>query len=119
MSTSRCGLASAKLTTSAAGTGQSWRQKRNSNLAHEARQGAEMTLAANPLRQERRKGQTGGWPPFDHNARPNLRVDPFRANLAQAEARLDGHAGLVGLHVGAIARGAAAEDGQANRHSLP
>jgi hypothetical protein len=36
-----------------------------------------MALAANPLRQERRKGQTGGWPPFDHNAPPNLRVDPF------------------------------------------
>src|ERR1039458_261102 len=75
MSTSRCGLASAKLTTSAAGSGQSWRQKRNNNLAHEARQGAEMALAANPLRQER--GQTGGWTPFDHNARPNLRFDPF------------------------------------------
>jgi len=41
------------------------------------------------------------------------------ANLPQAEARVDEHAGLVGLHVSAIARGAAAEDGQANRHSLP
>ena len=41
------------------------------------------------------------------------------ANLPQAEAGVNEHAGLVGLHIGAIAGGAAAEDGQANRHSLP
>src|ERR1017187_291972 len=92
MSTSRCGLASAKLTTSAAGSGQSWAQKRNNNLAHEARQGAEMALAANLLRQERRKGQTGGWPPFDHNARPNLRVDPFPDEEAGVAGINRGHA---------------------------
>ena len=40
------------------------------------------------------------------------------ANLPQAEPRVYEHAGLVGLHVGAIAGGAAAKDGQANRHSL-
>ena len=41
------------------------------------------------------------------------------ANLAQAETRVDEQAGLVGLQVGAVAGGAAAEDGQANRHTLP
>ena len=40
------------------------------------------------------------------------------ANLAQAEARVNEDAGLVGFHVGAVAGGTAAEDGQANRHSL-
>jgi len=40
------------------------------------------------------------------------------ANLAQAEARVDQDAGLLGFHVGAVAGGTAAEDGQANRHRL-
>ena len=40
------------------------------------------------------------------------------ADLAEAEARIDQDAGFVGLHVGAIAGGAAAENGQSNRHSL-
>ena len=39
------------------------------------------------------------------------------ANLTQAEARVNQDAGLVGFHVGAVAGGTAAEDGQANRHS--
>lgn len=40
------------------------------------------------------------------------------ANLAQAEARIDQDASLIGLQIGAIARGTAAQDGKANRHSL-
>jgi hypothetical protein len=42
-----------------------------------------------------------------------------RANLAQAEARIDEDARLIGLHVSAIAGGTAAEDSQTNRHGLP
>ena len=51
-----------------------------------------MALSANPLRQERIKGQTGGWPPFDHNARPNLRVDPFPNEKAGVAIINHGHA---------------------------
>jgi hypothetical protein len=39
------------------------------------------------------------------------------ANLAQAETRVNKYAGLCGLHIGAIAGGTAAKDGQANSHS--
>ena len=40
------------------------------------------------------------------------------ANLAQAEARVNQDAGLFGFHIGTVAGGTAAKDGQANRHSL-
>ena len=41
------------------------------------------------------------------------------AELPQAESRVNQHAGLIGLYVGAIAPGTAAQNSQANRHGLP
>ena len=38
------------------------------------------------------------------------------ADLTQAEPRVDQHAGLVGLQVGAIPGGTAAQNRQADRH---